>query len=123
MNAIILSALLGVVMMFSSIFTQNKIAIRNIAIIGLLVLLAGNLLNIYTAYSFDIDSHNMLRFEKFGLFFNTIAIVSTLLYVILSGSDIVKVGNYPAEYFALLFFVMKSYRSIKNNTILLRWKD
>jgi len=106
MNAIILSALLGVVMMFSSIFTQNKIAIRNIAIIGLLVLLAGNLLNIYTAYSFDIDSHNMLRFEKFGLFFNTIAIVSTLLYVILSGSDIVKVGNYPAEYFALLFFVL-----------------
>lgn len=106
MNAIILSALLGVVMMFSSVFTQNKMAIRNIAIIGLLVLLAGNLLNIYTPYSFNVDSHNMLRFDNFGLFFNSIAIVSTLLYVILSGSDIVKVGNYPAEYFALLFFVL-----------------
>ncbi|OIR12153.1 NADH-quinone oxidoreductase subunit N [mine drainage metagenome] len=106
MNAIILSALLGVVMMFSSVFTQNKMAIRNIAIIGLLVLLTGNLLNIYTPYSFDIDSHNMLRFDNFGLFFNSIAIVSTLLYVILSGSDIVKVGNYPAEYFALIFFVL-----------------
>jgi NADH-quinone oxidoreductase subunit N len=48
----------------------------------------------------------MLVFGKFGLFFNTIAIASTLIFVILSGSDIVKVGNYPADYLALIFFVL-----------------
>jgi len=118
MNAIIISALLGVVMMFSSILIQNRSAIRNIAVVGLLILLLGNLLNTYTVYSFDIDTHNMLRFDKFGLFFNSIAIAATLLYVILSGSDIVKVGNYPAEYFALIFFslcgitVLSSYNTL-----------
>ena len=44
MNAIIISALLGVVMMFSSILIQNRSAIRNIAVVGLLILLLGNLL-------------------------------------------------------------------------------
>lgn len=120
MNAIILSALLGVVMMFSSILTQNKSTIKNIAIVGLLILFIGNLLEIYTAFSITIDSHNMLRFDKFGLFFNSIAIVSTLFYVVLSGSDIVKVGNYPAEYFALIFFVLCGVSILSSyNTLLM----
>jgi NADH-quinone oxidoreductase subunit N len=106
MNAIILSALLGVLMMFSSILIQNKTVVRNIAVAGLLILLIGNLLNTYTGYSLTIDTHNMLNFDKFGLFFNSIVIAATLFYVILSGSDIVKVGSYPSEYFALIFFVL-----------------
>ncbi len=120
MNAIILSALLGVVMMFSSILTENRTIIRNIAIAGLLILLIGNLLNTYTVYSFNIDSHNMLRFDKFGLFFNSIAIASTLLYAILSGSDVVKVGNYPAESFALIFFALCGVAILSSyNTLLM----
>ena len=104
MNAIILSALSGVLMMFTGILTQNKIRIRNTAIAAAVVLLIGNLLNVYTGISFQIETHNMLRFDQFGLFFNTIVIVLILLYFFLSGSEISKVGNYPAEYFALLFF-------------------
>ena len=104
MNAIILSALSGVLMMFTGILTQNKIRIRNTAIAAAVVLLIGNLLNVYTGISFQIETHNMLRFDQFGLFFNTIVIVLILLYFFLSGSEITKVGNYPAEYFALLFF-------------------
>jgi NADH-quinone oxidoreductase subunit N len=35
-----------------------------------------------------------------------LAIASTLIYVLLSGSDIVKTGSYAAEYFALILFVL-----------------
>lgn len=106
MNAIILSALCGVVMMFSGIFTTNKSVIKNVAIAALLVLLVGNLLETYSIYAVSIDTKELLSFSKFGLFFNTIAFAATLVYFILSGSDIEKVGDNVAEYFALIFFVL-----------------
>ncbi len=106
MNAIILSALLGVVMMFSGIVTKNRTAITYIAIAGLIVLLLGNVLNTYGVFVLHIDTHSMLNFEKFGLFFNSIAIAATLIYVVLSGRDIEKVGVNVAEYYALIFFVL-----------------
>ena len=48
----------------------------------------------------------MLSYTRFGLFFNTIAIGSTLIYVLLTGKDIERLGNYVAEYFVLIFFVL-----------------
>jgi proton-translocating NADH-quinone oxidoreductase, chain N len=102
MNAIILSALCGVVMMFSSIFTQNKNVIKNIATIALLVLLVGNIYNNYAVLNVDVKG--ILQFTTFGLYFNTLAFIATLVYFLLSGDEIVKTGNYPAEYFALIFF-------------------
>jgi NADH-quinone oxidoreductase subunit N len=121
MNAIILSALLGVVMMFTSIFTKNKSAIRNVAMIGLLVILIGNLLSNYGIFTIKVNTHNMLSVDNFGIFFNTIAIASTLLYVILSGRDMEKVGNHLAEYFALIFFVLcgVTILSCYNNLLML----
>ena len=45
MNAIILSALCGVVMMFSGILLKNKSAIKYVAIAALLVLIIGYFLH------------------------------------------------------------------------------
>lgn len=106
MNAIILSALCGVVMMFSGIFTTNKSAIKNVAIAAILVLLIGNLLETYGIFAVSVDTKDLLSFSKFGLFFNTISFIATLLYFTLSGDDITKVGDNAAEYFALIFFVL-----------------
>ena len=106
MNAIILSALLGVVMMFTSILTENKTTIRYVAMFGLLILLAGNLLSHYGIYTINVNTHKMLSVDNFGIFFNTIAIASTFLYVVLSGRDMEKVGKHLAEYLALIFFVL-----------------
>lgn len=106
MNAIILSAVWGVVMMFSSVLVKNKGAFRHIAALGLLVILAANISDSYGSAFFAINTHGMLRFDKFGLFFNSIAIASTLVYVLLSGKSIEKAGNYVAEYFVLIFFVL-----------------
>ncbi len=106
MNAIILSALLGVVMMFSGIIINNKSVLKYIAATGLLLLVAANLLDTYALFKVNIDTHGLLSFEKFGLYFNTLAFGATFIYVCLSGKDIEKAGINVAEYFALIFFVL-----------------
>lgn len=106
MNAIIISALWGVVMMFSGIVSDRKSTIRLTAIVGLLVLLAVNWLDMTGTHLFPVNSHKMLFFDTFGLLANCIAFGSTLLYVLLSGRDIEKVGVNTAEFFALIFFVL-----------------
>jgi NADH-quinone oxidoreductase subunit N len=106
MNAIILSAVWGVILMFSSILFTNKGAFKYIAAVGLVVLIVANIATTYGCDFFHIDTHDMLRYTRFGLFFNTIAFSCTLIYVLLSGRDIEKHGNYAAEYFALIFFVL-----------------
>ena len=106
MNAIIVSALLGVVMMFSGIFTTNKTIIKNIATAGVLFLLAANLMEMNNLFSFDINTHDLIVTQRYGLFFNCIAYGATFIYLVLSASDITEVGVNVAEYFALIFFVL-----------------
>jgi NADH-quinone oxidoreductase subunit N len=106
MNAIILSAILGVLMMFSSFAIKNKPALKYIAAAGLLLLLCANIYGTYHDDFFFIDTKGMLSFNRFGLFFNSIAFASTLIYVLLTGKEIERTGNYAAEYFALIFFVL-----------------
>ena len=106
MNAIIVSALLGVVMMFSGIILKSKSAQSVVAASGLLLLLIANLLNSYGICNIHVNTHEMFHFEKFGMFFNTIAITATLIYVLLSGKAIENTGVNVADYYALIFFVL-----------------
>lgn len=92
-------------MMFSGIVTTGKTAIRNTAVLGLVLLVIVNYADM-VGYHVEINSHKMLYFSTFGLLGNSIAFVSTLLLVLLSGRDMEKVGNNLAEYFALIFFVL-----------------
>ena len=121
MNAIIFSAGWGVIMMFCSFLVSNKSSFRHIAVIGLLLLLAVNVMDTNGIAIFHIDTHNMLAYTRFGLVFNSIAIVSTLLYVLLTGKDIERVGNNIAEYFVLIFFVLcgVAILSAYNNLLML----
>jgi NADH-quinone oxidoreductase subunit N len=110
MNAIILSAVWGVVMMLGGAFTKNKNAVRYLAIAGAAFLLAVNMLDIHMSsqgsHLFTINTRGMLVFETFGLLANSIAFASTLLYLLLSAKDIEEVGANGADYFALIFFVL-----------------
>lgn len=120
MNAIILSALLGVVLMFTGIFTTNKSTIRTVATAGLLLLLLANIAEMNGWKLFEVNTRNMLVFTKFGLLFNTIAFSATLLYFLLSARDILKVGINGAEYFALIFFILCGVSIVSSfNTLLL----
>lgn len=92
-------------MMFSGIVTTSKTAIRNTAVLGLALLVIVNYADM-VGYHVTINTHKMLFFDTFGLLGNSIAFVSTLLLVLLSGRDMEKIGNNLAEYFALIFFVL-----------------
>ncbi len=120
MNAIIFSAVWGIVMMFSGVLSNNKKTIQATAIVGLILLFIVNLLDLGGNHFINIDLHNMLYFETFGLLFNAIAFGASLLYFLLSSSDILKVGVNGAEYFALIFFVLCGVSIVTSfNTLLM----
>ena len=106
MNALILSAVFGVIMMFSSVMLKNKTMIRVLAIGGILVLLVSNLLETYGTSFFNVDTKGMMAFDRFALFFNSIVFLTTLIYFLLSARDMEKVGVNYGEYFALIFFII-----------------
>lgn len=106
MNLLILSAVGGVVMMFSGIWLKQKSAVRAVAIAWLILMLVSNVMEMYGTTFFHVDTKGMIVFDRFGMLFNTIVLVSTLVYFLLSGKDMEKVGVNYAEYFALIFFII-----------------
>jgi NADH-quinone oxidoreductase subunit N len=120
MNAIIFSVISGVVMMFTGIITQQKKDISNVAIFALIILLLANIFDTYGILRIHIGTHGMLNFQKFGLYFNTLAYAATLLFILISGADVTQIGEgkHAAEFFALIFFslsgiaIITSYNSL-----------
>ncbi len=110
MNATILTAAWGIVLMLAGAFIKNKSIPKYIAIGGLLLIIAANARELYTINEgeilFAIDVKDMLHTTAFNLTFITVMLVCTLLFFLLSGRDIEKVGNHVAEYFSLIFFVL-----------------
>jgi len=107
MNAIILTAIWGIVMMFGGVFIKSKTAPKYWAITGLAIILIANCIELYTGDSFfHVEVKNMLHVNSFNLTFITVALSCTLLFFLLSGRDIEKVGSSVSEYFALIFFIL-----------------
>lgn len=106
MNLILLSAIWGVVMMFSGLFLNSKSAAKTVALVGAVALLIGNFFDLSGKMLINSDFKGMLQYERFGLLFLTVLILVLLIYILLSGKDIEAVGKHPFEYFALIFFVM-----------------
>lgn len=107
MNLIIFSGLLGVIMMFSGLFIKNTRSISYIAIAAMVFLFLLNTMELHTGNGFFHVSAaaNLLEPVKSGLLINEILIAAGILYFILSGRDIEKVGTHVADYYALIFFV------------------
>lgn len=106
MNALILSAISGVIMMFSSFMLRSKAAVRSLAYILLIAVILVNLFELRGITLFHIDTRNMLVFDRFALLFTLVANIATLAYFILSGRDMERVGSNYSEYFSLLFFIL-----------------
>lgn len=106
MNAIIASALLGVLMMFASWIFDNEKTHTRIALVGLLALIIANVLQLNGLYTVSLDTKGLLSFTQFGLYVNTILFILTFLYVWLNGDEIAKIGNHAADYYALIFFIL-----------------
>lgn len=106
MNALLVSALWGVIMMFSGIAIKLAATIRTIALIGIAILLGLNLAELQGWQLVSIDTTGMLQFETYSLLFNTIILAAVLCYVMISGSAMEKIGNNLSDYLALLFFII-----------------
>lgn len=106
MNALIISAIMGVVMMFRGILLKQKSAIRGLALTGLFIAIVLNVMEIYGFHLFRIDIAGMMQFDRFALFFNTIAMACTFIFFLLSAKEMEKVGLNYADYFALIFFIL-----------------
>jgi NADH-quinone oxidoreductase subunit N len=107
MNAIILTAVWGIIMMFGGVFFKSKSTPKYWAIIGIALIFLCNGFELYTETSFfQFDLHDQLHFNSYNLTFIGIALISTLFYFLLNGKAIEKVGESVSEYFALIFFVL-----------------
>jgi len=107
MNAIIFTAIWGVVMMLGGAFIKNKSIPKYLAIFGLAIILVLNCVEMNMGMPlFNVDLKGMLEFKNFNLTFINVAFGCTLLYFFLNGRDIEKVGENVSEYFALIFFVL-----------------
>jgi NADH-quinone oxidoreductase subunit N len=106
MNLIIFSGLLGVVMMFSGLFIKNTRSITYIAIAAMVFLFFANTSELHNLSGwFKVPATGMLEPGKYALLINEILVAAGILYFILNGRDIEKVGNHVADYYALIFFV------------------
>ncbi len=111
MKAIIAAAILGVVLMFVSVSGRDKKTVVSIATALIAVLLG---VTIWELYQLNDASaaiprtyfNNMISLDSFGLWFNVLMTGCTLLFVLLMGKDIARVGQHVGEYFALIAFIL-----------------
>jgi NADH-quinone oxidoreductase subunit N len=121
MNAIIFSAIWGVIMMFTGAFVKSKTLPKSLAIAGAVLLLLLNGYELYTgAPVFNINGMRMLFISSANLTFLEVMFAATLIFFLLSGRDVERVGEHVAEYFALIFFILCGVAlSSTYNTLLL----
>lgn len=106
MNVLILSAVSGVIMMFSSFLLKDRSAVRTLAHILLLAVIIVNVFELRDVSLLIVDTKGMLVFDRFALLFVLIANISTFAFFLLSSKDMEKVGLSYSDYFALIFFVL-----------------
>jgi NADH-quinone oxidoreductase subunit N len=106
MNAIIFAAVWGIIMMYTGVATRRKNMSRNVAVAGMIGLIAVTWLEYAGLTFFSIPLGGMLEFSTFSLVMDLVLFSSTLIFFLLSGSDVEEVGIYGADYFALIFFVL-----------------
>lgn len=106
MKAIIATTVFGIIMMFAGIVVDNKKSVATIATVLFAALFGVCLWELWSAPQQPQIYYNMLRVDHAALWFNTLMTGCSLLYVLLMGNEIRKVGVHVAEYFALIFFIL-----------------
>jgi len=91
MNLILISALWGIVMMFSGLFIKSRSAAKTVALIGAVVLLAGSLFDLAGKMIIDNNFNGMLLYDRFGLLFLVVIVFAFLIYFCLNGYVMVRV--------------------------------
>ncbi len=128
MKPLIAAAIFGILMMFAALTVKEKRSFSVFAIV-LLTLLTG--INIWELVETQIllETNNtgvyffskMIKIDSYNLWFNTLMVAATLLYVLLMHKHIERVGIHVGEYYALIFFILTGIflMSTYNNLLIL----
>jgi NADH-quinone oxidoreductase subunit N len=92
MKAIIATTVFGVIMMFAGIMVSNKKSVAAIAAVLFAALLGVNIYDLATAPESELFFNRMLSIDRYSLWFNTLMSGCSLLYILLMGKEIQKVG-------------------------------
>lgn len=106
MNALLVSALWGVIMMFSGVAIKRMNVVRYVAMAGVAILIGLNVAEMKGWHLLAIDTTGMLAFDHYALLFNSILLLAVFIYLVLSGSAMERIGAHCADYLALLFFII-----------------
>jgi NADH-quinone oxidoreductase subunit N len=120
MYSLIATTVCGVIMMAVGAFIQEKKGVATTAALLLLLLTGVNLYEALTIGEGRLMFNEMMHVDKYSSWFNTLMTGCTLLYVMLVGRDIRRVGSHVADYFALIFFTLCGvYLLSSYNTLLM----
>jgi len=104
MNALIISAIWGILMMLGGVFFRKRAAFY-LAVVGMLLIVVSSFLELQSGTVFFVfDTKDLLRTDNLSLTFITVIAIATLFYFLLSGREMEKVGPHVSEYFALICF-------------------
>jgi NADH-quinone oxidoreductase subunit N len=106
MNALILSAVSGVIMMFAAFLIRSKSSVRVLAHVLLAIIIVANVMELRGTSFFDINTRGMMAFDRFALLFTLVANICTFAFFLLSSKDMQRVGSDYSDYFALIFFIL-----------------
>lgn len=107
MKALIFIAVFGLFLMLSGLFIKKKKTVQLLSVIGMIAALILNGIDMGLYGEMPIRLFDgMLSVTGFGIGFTEVVLGCTLIYFLLSGSDLARIGKYTGEYFALLFFIM-----------------
>jgi len=107
-------------MMAVGAFMPEKKGVATTAALLMLLLTGVNLYEASVIGDGKSLFNDALHIDKYSAWFNTFMTGCTLLYIMLLGRDIRRVGNHVAEYFALIFFTLCGlYLLSSYNTLLM----
>lgn len=107
MNAIVVSAISGVGMMFAGLVFKKSKQIQIAASILVLLILSATSYDIYLQKgAITLSYFNMIYIDSFTAYFNMFIAACSAIYILLFKREIALVGKNDAEYFALIFFML-----------------
>ncbi len=104
MNTIIISALSGIILMFSGFYIKNSRALTFISALMFIAIIIGGVFELNGCKMLDGRFPNMIGESLYGVSFIIGLAALAVFYLLINKDQFEKVGKHQGEYFALIFF-------------------